>query len=95
MATSLFAAAVPVFAAESHSHGESQQTQNEQFAKECDMLLKNCALEVDSIQERISKLKAAVGMNGADAYTLEELKILHKKLEEANETLRTLTKPGH
>ncbi|MFZ2949171.1 MAG: hypothetical protein WA003_06770 [Desulfuromonadaceae bacterium] len=94
MATSLFAAAVPVLAEEAHQHGATSRTENEQIAKECDMLLKNCAQEVDSIQERITKLKAAISNKGADKYTVEELKILNKKLNEANETLRSLTKPG-
>lgn len=94
MATALFAAAAPVLAEDGHKHGASHQAQDEQCAKECDMLLKNCALEVDSIQERITKLRAAISEKGADAYTLEELKILNKKLKEANETLRALTKPG-
>ena len=94
MATSLFAAAVPVLAEDAHQHGAASKAQNEQYAKECDMLLKNCAMEVDSIQERITKLKAAVSNKGADAYTQEELRILNKKLKETNETLRALTKPG-
>lgn len=94
MATSLFAVAVPVLAEDSHQHGVSHQAQDEQVAKECDMLLKNCAQEVDTIQERITKLKAAISEKGANAYTLEELKVLNKKLKEANETMRALTKPG-
>ncbi len=94
MATSLFAAAAPVLAEDAHQHGASSQAQNEQYAKECDMLLKNCAQEVDSIQERITKLKDAISNKGADKYTVEELKILNKKLKEANETMRALTKPG-
>ena len=32
--------------------------------------------------------------NGANTYTLEELKILNRKLKEANETLRALNKTG-
>ena len=94
MTTSLFAAAVPVMAEDMHQHSASHKTQDEQCTKECDLLLKSCALEVDSIQERITKLRAAIAEKGADTYTLEELKILNKKLKEANETMRALTKPG-
>ena len=94
MAVSLFAAAVPVMAEDMHRHGASHKHQDEQCAKECDLLLRNCAQEVDSIQDRITKLRAATSENGADTYTLEELKILNRKLKEANETLRLLTKPG-
>jgi len=77
-----------------HKHDASQKTMDEQCAKECDMLLRNCAQEVDSIQQRITKLRAEISEKGADTYTLEELKILNKKLKETNETLRALTKPG-
>jgi len=95
MATSIFAAASPVLADDGHQHGASHQTMDEQCAKECDMLLKNCAQEVDSIQQRIMKLRAEINEKGANTYTLEELKTLDMKLKEANETLRALTKPGH
>jgi peptidoglycan hydrolase CwlO-like protein len=93
LAVAMVAVSVPSFAME-HKHDASQKTMDEQCAKECDMLLKNCAQEVDSIQERITKLRAAISEKGADTYTLEELKILNKKLKETNETLRALTKPG-
>jgi peptidoglycan hydrolase CwlO-like protein len=94
LAVAMVAVSVPAFAME-HKHDASQKTMDEQCVKECDLLLKNCALEVDSIQQRITKLRAAINEKGADTYTLEELKILNKKLKETNETLRALTKPGH
>ena len=92
MATSLFATAVPVMAME-HSHNHTQM--DEQCAKECDLLLKDCALEVDSIQQRIQRIKTEINEKGANSYTVEELKTLNKKLKESNETMRALTKPGH
>ncbi len=94
LAAAMVAATVPTFAME-HMHDGHAKTMNAEQAKECDMLLKNCAMEVDSIQERIGKLKAAISEKGADAYTVEELKVLNKKLKEANDALRALTKPGH
>ena len=93
LAVAMVAATTPAFAAEPVNEG-SGKALNEQQAKECDMLLKSCAIEIDSIQERITKLKAAISEKGADKYTLEELKVLNKKLKEANETMRALTKPG-
>lgn len=69
--------------------------QSEQCAKECDQLLKSCAIEVDSIQQRIQKIKSAIEAYGAKPENLDELRILNKKLKEANETMRALTKPGH
>jgi len=92
MAMALFAVATPVLAEEMPQHGASHQAMDEQCAKECAMLLRNCAQEVDSIQDRIRKLQAAINDNGSSTYTLEELKILKQKLAEANETLRILNK---
>jgi peptidoglycan hydrolase CwlO-like protein len=92
MVTALFAAAVPAMAME---HGAMHTQNDEECAKECDLLLRNCAQEVDSIQQRIQRIKKAIEANGAKPEHAEELKILNKKLKEANETMRALTKPGH
>jgi peptidoglycan hydrolase CwlO-like protein len=91
MAVSLFAAAAPVSAAEGQQHGAAHQTQDEQCARECEILLKNCALEVDSIQDRIRKLNVEIKEKGATTYTLEELKTLERKLKEANKLLKDLS----
>lgn len=69
--------------------------QDEDCARECDLLLKECAIQVDSIQQRVQKIKAAIAANGAKPENLEELKLLNKKLKEVNETIRSLSKPGH
>lgn len=90
MALSLFATAAPVLAEEGHQHGASHQAMDEQCTKECAMLLKNCALEVDSLQDRIRKLQVEINEKGANSYTLEELKILNEKLKEANDLLNNL-----
>ncbi|AJE03515.1 hypothetical protein [Geobacter pickeringii] len=89
MAVSLFAS-VPAFAME---HGPSHDQSAEQCEKECEMLLRNCAQEVDSIQQRIGKIQTEIKEKGATTYTLEELKTLEKKLKEANETLKVLQRP--
>ena len=93
LAVSLFAVAAPALAEEGGQHGASHQTMDEQCAKECEMLLRNCTQEVDSIQDRIKKLQVAINEKGADTYTREELKILNQKLKEADETLRVLQRP--
>ncbi|GFE58907.1 hypothetical protein [Geobacter sp. AOG1] len=90
IAVSLFAAATPVLAEEAHQHGAAQQTMDEQCARECEMLLKNCALDVDTIQDRIKKLRAEISEKGANAHTRDQLNILEKKLEESNELLKSL-----
>ena len=94
LAVSLFAIAAPALADDMLHHGASHQAMDEQCAKECAMLLKNCANEADSIQSRIKKLQVEINEKGASTYTLEELKILNTKLKEANETLQELQKPG-
>jgi len=91
MAATLFTAAVPAFAAE---HGGSHDPADVQCAKECEMLLKNCSQEVDSIQQRIKKLKAAIKKDGADQQKLEDLKTLKQKLAETDALLKSLEKPG-
>lgn len=78
LAASLFALAAPVLAEEMHQHGAPHQTQDEQCARECDLLLKDCAQEVDSIHDRIQKLQSAIKEKGADTYTQEELKLLKR-----------------
>ena len=90
MALSLFATAAPVLAEEGHQHGASHQAMDEQCTKECAMLLKNCAQEVDSLQDKIRKLQVEINQKGANTYTLEELKILNNKLKESNDMLKNL-----
>ena len=90
MALSLFATAAPVLAEGGHQHGASHQAMDEQCTKECAMLLKNCAQEVDSLQDRIRKLQVEINEKGANTHTLEELKILNEKLKEANDLLNNL-----
>ncbi len=88
LAVSLFAVAVPALA-EDVRHGQGH---DEKCARECSLLLKDCGQEVDSIQERISKLQVMIDEKGGTTYTQEELKLLKRKLAEANETLRLLNK---
>ncbi len=73
-----------------------QQVQkNMDCAKECDLLLNDCGQQLDSIQQHIQRIKSAIQKDGAKPENAEELKILNNKLKEANETLKSLTKPGH
>jgi hypothetical protein len=73
MAVSLFAAAMPVYAME---HGGSHDPADVQCEKDCAMLLKDCARDVDTIQQKIKKLKVAIKKDGADQQKLEDLKAL-------------------
>ena len=87
-AVALFAVAAPALAADAR-HG---QAHDDKCARECALLLKDCGQEVDSIQDKISKLQALINEKGATTYTQDELKLLKRKLAEANETLRVLNK---
>jgi uncharacterized coiled-coil DUF342 family protein len=77
-----------------HEHGAMHSQQDADCARECELLLKNCAQEVDSIQQRIQRIKKAIETNGAKPEHAEELKKLNKMLQDANETLKSITKPG-
>jgi hypothetical protein len=92
MATMMFAAAVPVYAMD-HS-GSPHDPENIQCQKECDLLLKDCAKEAETIQQQIKKLRAAIKKDGADQAKLDEIKGLKQKLEETKATLKVLTKGG-
>ena len=76
-------------------HSATQTQMDQDCLKECELLIRDCTKEVDSIQQRIQKIKVAIKANGAKPENQEELTLLNKKLKEVNETLRALTKPGH
>jgi TolA-binding protein len=96
----LFALAAPTasFAAIAHDdhgsmdvgHGSSHETMDEQCKKECEMLIRNCSQEVDSLQQRIKKLDTILKEKGASSHTRDELKKLEQQLQDAEETLRLL-----
>ena len=58
---------------------------------ECLLNGKNCPNAVDSLPERVAKLKREIG-KGENVYTPEELKQLERKLKEANDVMRFLHK---
>jgi TolA-binding protein len=92
MATSLFAAAVPAMAMDmDHGRMQNQQQVDAQCVKDCDLLLRNCGQEVDSIQQKIQKLQSAVQDNSS-AYTRDQLNKLKQQLKDAKDTLETLEK---
>lgn len=93
LAVAMVAVSVPAFAVEQQNNASHNKTMDEQCARECDLLLRDCGLEVDSIQQRIKKLQVLINEKGTNKYTLEELKTLNKKLKEATETIRVLEKP--
>jgi len=60
---------------------------------DCLVYGKNCPNTVDSLPERIIKLKTEIA-KGKNVYTDDELKLLERRLKEDNQMLRMLKKPG-
>jgi hypothetical protein len=89
MAVSLFAGAMPVYAMD---HSATHDPADVECARNCDLLLKDCSKEVDTIQQRIKKIQTAINKDGADQAKVEEVKRLKVMLDDANETLRNLEK---
>lgn len=50
---------------------------------ECLLVAMNCVDNVDSVQQRIDRLHKEIA-KGSDVYTTDELRVLNKKLDEAN-----------
>jgi len=73
--------AVPVFAAEMTKEQKDQ----------CLLASKNCAGQVDTIQQKIKKLQAEV-KKGTKVYSAEEINKLNSKLKEAEALLDGLLK---
>ncbi len=61
---------------------------------ECILAAKGCKDEVDSIQQKIKKIRTEI-KKGTKVYSPEELKKLEDKLKEANKLLDDILKPGH
>lgn len=91
LAAALLATSVPAFAATHHMTGNAQQ--DEQCLKDCQMLVRDCGQEVDSIQQQIKKLKTALNENSGK-YTAAQLSVLKNRLESAQKTLRVLERGG-
>ena len=53
---------------------------------ECLLVSMNCANQVDTIQQRIDRIKGEIS-KGTDVYTSDELRRLNRQLEEANKLL--------
>lgn len=89
IATALTLTLFTVMPALAVEHGPAHKTMDEQCAKECEMLVRNCARETDSLQQKIARLRAEIG-KGTAVYGADELNRLDKKLKEANLILKNL-----
>ncbi|BDV44080.1 hypothetical protein GURASL_30030 [Geotalea uraniireducens] len=76
MAAVMLSATVPAIAAEMTKEEKNQ----------CLLASKNCAHDVDSLQQKIKKLHAEI-RKGKKVYSVSDLQKLQEKLDEANKLL--------
>ncbi|BDV41310.1 hypothetical protein GURASL_02330 [Geotalea uraniireducens] len=76
MAAFMMSATMPLFAAEMTKEEKNQ----------CLLASKNCANDVDSLQQKIKKLHTEI-KKGKKVYSASDLKKLQEKLDEANKLL--------
>jgi hypothetical protein len=85
LAAALMILAVPALADEGTM--DKMLDQGQQVNKnECLLVAVNCGNQVDSIQERIDRIKGEIS-RGSDVYTADELRRLNRQLDEANKIL--------
>jgi len=66
---------------------------NDAVRDECLLSAVKCEQSVDSIQMRIERLNNEIS-KGTDVYTVDELNVLKRKLEEINKHLDTIMSGG-
>jgi hypothetical protein len=87
MAIGLFGA-MPAFAAD---HEGMKMDSHEGMKMDTPDGARECALQAESIQQKIKRLDAEVA-KGSQKYSAQDLKNLNKKLKEANEILDALNR---
>lgn len=87
----LLTASMPAFAL---AHGGAHDAADLQCEKDCAMLLRDCGHEVDTIQQRIGKLEAAIKKEEG-AQRMADVRALQQKLDDAKELLRNMEKGGN
>lgn len=92
LAAALLIVAVPVLAEEGSMDKMLEQGQQSD-KNECLLASLNCANQVDTIQQRIDRIKGEI-QRGTDVYTTDELRILNRQLDDANKTLDDLNYGG-
>lgn len=88
LAATIISTSLPVLAADHAQEGHDQKC-----IKDCQMLVRNCGQEVESIQQRISRLNREIA-KGTSVYTIEELRILERTLQESQDLLENITMEG-
>lgn len=92
LTAALMIVAVPALAGEGTREGRLERGQQVD-KNECLLASVNCRNEVDTIQQRIDRIKGEIS-RGTDVYTGDELRRLNRQLDEANRTLEGLSVGG-
>lgn len=92
LAAALLITAGPVLAEEGTAGSMYEQRRGVE-KNECLLVAMNCANQVDSIQQRIERIRREIS-RGTDVYTRDELRTLNEQLEDANRTLEAVTVGG-
>jgi hypothetical protein len=92
LAAALLIVAVPALADEGSMDNKFQQGQQPE-KNECLLVAVNCGNQVDTIHQRIDRIKGEIA-RGTDVYTSDELRMLNRELEEANKILESETVGG-
>jgi len=88
LAATLVLSAVPVLA-EGHAQGQQGQPPEANQKDECLLILKNCEMQADSLQQTIQRLNNEIA-KGTKVYDEKELEKLQEMLDDANRTLDLL-----
>lgn len=92
LAAALLIMAVPVLADDGAV--DKMLDQGRQIDKsECLLVARNCGDSVDSIQQRIDRIKGEIG-RGSDVYSKDELRRLDRQLDEYTKTLNDMDLGG-
>jgi peptidoglycan hydrolase CwlO-like protein len=93
LAASLMIMVVPALADEGMMDQKMDSEQQQGGKNECLLVARNCANQVDSIQERIERIQGELS-KGTDVYTNDELRRLQNQLDDANRDLNSITQGG-
>ena len=92
LAAVLVLTAVPVLAVDTMMDKSFDQGQQGE-KNECLLVAINCGNQVDSIQQRIDRIRGEIA-RGPDVYTNDELRRLSRELEEAEKLMESLSIGG-
>lgn len=93
LTASLMIMAVPALADEGMMNPSMEPGQQQDGKNECLLVARNCANQVDSLLERISRIQSEMS-RGTAVYTDDELRRLQNQLDEAKRNINVLMEGG-